>query len=81
MTRAEFVQKYTHEVSGPVMDVLFRDAKGGELSMLVRRMMQQIDRAFGAAYDELSPPAQKIPNPPPQRAAAVVKTNGNGAAH
>lgn len=73
MTRQEFVQKYTHEMSGPVMDVLFRDARGGELSMVVRRMMEQMDRALGMAYDELTrekPAALIAAGPRP------AKTNG-----
>lgn len=79
MTRMEFITRYTHEVSGPVMDVLFRDARGGELSLLVRQMMQKIDRALGAAYDEL---AREISlQAPPAAGPRPAKVNGNGAAH
>lgn len=54
MSREEFVRKFSSRASGAVLDVLFRNATGGELSMLVRRMMQEFDAAFAAAYDELT---------------------------
>ena len=64
--RQEFVDRWRHEISGPILDVLFRDAHGGELSMLVRQMMRKVDTALGRAYDDL--------------AAEMKPTNGNGVA-
>ncbi len=55
MGRAEFVEKYRHQMSGAVLDVLFRNASGGELSILVRSLLRQIDSTLSAAYDDLYP--------------------------
>ncbi len=54
MTRQDFIDAHRHEISGAVLDILFRKAEGGELSLLVRQLLTKIDRTLGNAYDELT---------------------------
>ncbi len=65
MTRQEFVKKYQDELAGAVMDVLFRDSKGGEMALLVRQLMRKIDATLATAFDELT-------------REKAAPTNGNG---
>ncbi len=67
MTRQEFIDTHRHEISGAVLDVLFRKAEGGELSLLVRQLLTRIDRSLGTAYDELTAARNGTPEPARQK--------------
>lgn len=73
MTRQEIVDRFRHEISGAVLDALYREASGGELSILVRALLRTIDRAAGAAVDE----AAKLPAPQ-TNGRPLVAAAGNG---
>lgn len=73
MTRQEAVDKYRHQISGAVLDVLFRKAEGGELSILVRALLRQIDTSLGQMHEELTRPKANGTTVAPARPA-------NGAA-
>lgn len=74
MTRQEAVDKYRHQISGAVLDVLFRNATGGELSILVRALLRQIDTALGQMHEELTRP-KSPPQAPARPANGVAAKN------
>jgi hypothetical protein len=71
VTRADFIERHRHELSGMVLDAATTQAKGAELSLLLRGLLRKVDLKLGAIYDSL---AAKAEAPPP----APAQLNGTG---
>jgi hypothetical protein len=76
-TRAQAVDEFRHSISGVLLDLLFREARGAELSLTVRQGLRKIDELAGKFYDELVPP-QPLPAKVPANGQAVAGKIGQG---
>ena len=64
-SRDAAVTELVDKVAGSVLEIIARrDATGGELSQMIRRMYGQIRNAASDLYDELNPPANGRPAQP-----------------
>jgi hypothetical protein len=77
VTRSDFIERHRHELSGMVLDAATTQAKGAELSLLLRGLLRKVDLKLGAMYDSLAAKAEAPPAPvPPARQNVVPPRNG-----